>query len=187
MAINRAPFNALVDDDGSGLTGTLWNKAQIKAVILDPVDAAIGAELLKGNNGINNATAFSTVDNLPVPPLGVNDVLVILFQFQTTSQDVAAVSLWAENTPFATLTPLPLPANTQLAARITIRPGQGQPNLFGAIVEGLISTGARNDRFSWTAVTPVVWTAGFALTMNHHGMGAGGALLWQWNVYRLKG
>lgn len=41
MAINRAPFNALVDDDGSGTTGTIWNKSQIQYVILDPVDAAI--------------------------------------------------------------------------------------------------------------------------------------------------
>jgi len=38
MAIDRAPFNALVDDDGSGLTGTVWNKAQINAVLLTPID-----------------------------------------------------------------------------------------------------------------------------------------------------
>jgi hypothetical protein len=37
--INRAPFNALVDDDGSGTTGTVWNKNQIKTVLLDPIDA----------------------------------------------------------------------------------------------------------------------------------------------------
>jgi hypothetical protein len=39
MAINRAPFNALVDDDGSGNVGTVWNKNQIKSVLLDPIDA----------------------------------------------------------------------------------------------------------------------------------------------------
>ena len=42
MAINRAPFNALIDDDGSGLTGTVWNKAAIQGVLLDPIDALIG-------------------------------------------------------------------------------------------------------------------------------------------------
>jgi hypothetical protein len=42
-AINRAPFNALVDDDLSGLTGSAWDKAAIKNVILDPVDAALAA------------------------------------------------------------------------------------------------------------------------------------------------
>jgi hypothetical protein len=42
MAINRAPFNALVDDSGNGLTGSIWNKAAIQNVLLDPIDA-IGA------------------------------------------------------------------------------------------------------------------------------------------------
>lgn len=44
MAINRGPFNALVDDDGTGLTGSVWNKAAIQAVILDPADAAYGGK-----------------------------------------------------------------------------------------------------------------------------------------------
>jgi hypothetical protein len=39
MALNRTYFNALVD--GDEFTGTLWNKQQIKDVILDPVDAEI--------------------------------------------------------------------------------------------------------------------------------------------------
>jgi len=43
MAIDRGPWNALVDDDGSNLTGSIWNKAAIKTVILDPTDAAIVA------------------------------------------------------------------------------------------------------------------------------------------------
>jgi hypothetical protein len=38
VAINRAPFNALVDDNGSGLTGSIWNKAAIASVLLDPID-----------------------------------------------------------------------------------------------------------------------------------------------------
>lgn len=43
MAINRGPWNALVDDDGSNLVGSVWNKAAIKDVILDPADAALAA------------------------------------------------------------------------------------------------------------------------------------------------
>ena len=39
--INRVPFNALVDDAGTGTTGTPWNKQAIKDVLLDPIDAAI--------------------------------------------------------------------------------------------------------------------------------------------------
>lgn len=41
MAIDRTAYNALVDDDGSGTVGTVWNKARIAGVILDPVDAAL--------------------------------------------------------------------------------------------------------------------------------------------------
>jgi len=41
MAIDRGPWNALIDDDGSNLVGTIWNKDKIKTTILDPVDAAL--------------------------------------------------------------------------------------------------------------------------------------------------
>ena len=41
MAIDRAPWNALIDDDGSNLVGSIWNKAAIKTVLLDPIDASL--------------------------------------------------------------------------------------------------------------------------------------------------
>jgi hypothetical protein len=41
MAINRGPFNALVDDDGSNTLGTIWDKAHIASVLLDPTDVAL--------------------------------------------------------------------------------------------------------------------------------------------------
>jgi hypothetical protein len=41
--IDRTPYNALVDDNGTGTTGSVWNKAAIKTSILDPVDAALAA------------------------------------------------------------------------------------------------------------------------------------------------
>jgi hypothetical protein len=43
MAINRGPFNTLVDDDGSNLVGSVWNKAAIQTTLLDPIDALVGA------------------------------------------------------------------------------------------------------------------------------------------------
>ncbi len=53
MPINRAPFNALVDDTGTGLTGSIWNKAAIKSVLLDPIDAA----------GISDVIAWTPTDS----------------------------------------------------------------------------------------------------------------------------
>lgn len=41
MALDRTVFNAWVDDDGSGATGTLFGKTEIAGGILDPVDAEI--------------------------------------------------------------------------------------------------------------------------------------------------
>jgi len=41
MAIDRGPWNALIDDDGSNLVGSIWNKAAIKTVLLDPIDASL--------------------------------------------------------------------------------------------------------------------------------------------------
>lgn len=41
--INRGPFNALVDDDGTNTVGSPWNKTAIKDVLLDPIDVALAA------------------------------------------------------------------------------------------------------------------------------------------------
>jgi len=70
MALDRTWFNALVDDDGSNTVGTVWNKAQI-AALLDSVDAALIAEsrrtvwtpaLVSTVEGNNVALAGSTID-----------------------------------------------------------------------------------------------------------------------------
>jgi hypothetical protein len=62
MAINRAPFNALIDDDGSNTVGTVWNKAQIAYVILDPVDAALGVVSANLTFQTNGSIVRNTLD-----------------------------------------------------------------------------------------------------------------------------
>jgi len=54
MPIDRGPWTALVDDDGSNLVGSIWNKDKIKTVILDPTDAAIAAQVGLPTGGANN-------------------------------------------------------------------------------------------------------------------------------------
>lgn len=44
-SINRTAYAALVDDDGSGNVGSIFNKNAIKTVILDPIDAVFAAAL----------------------------------------------------------------------------------------------------------------------------------------------
>ena len=80
MALDRGPWNALVDDDGSNLTGTLWNKDAIKTVILDPTDAAILAPpgaVRVGTAHADGALAGGNVDNYR-PPNGENCYIWIL-------------------------------------------------------------------------------------------------------------
>lgn len=46
--INRTNYNALADDDGSNTVGSLWNKNQIKIVLLDQIDAILAANVVFG-------------------------------------------------------------------------------------------------------------------------------------------
>jgi len=90
MAINRGPFNALVDDDGSNTVGSIWNKAAIAGVLLDPTDAALLATVVPRTDtgtvtdwapGLSGTTLiqWSGVSNLAVNTLagGVRGQTVI--------------------------------------------------------------------------------------------------------------
>jgi hypothetical protein len=65
MAIDRTAFNALVDDDGSGTTGSVWNKAAIDSVLLDPMDAAlVGQATVSGTPAAQQLALFSDADTI---------------------------------------------------------------------------------------------------------------------------
>jgi hypothetical protein len=42
MALDRTWYNTLVDDDGSGMTGSVWDKADVDA-LMDAIDAEVGS------------------------------------------------------------------------------------------------------------------------------------------------
>jgi len=58
MALDRTNYNALVDDDGSGTTGSIWSKTAIKDVILDPADSAYALNL-QTTTGTGNQADFN--------------------------------------------------------------------------------------------------------------------------------
>jgi hypothetical protein len=64
MAIDRAPWNALVDDDGSNLVGSLWNKAAIDTVLLTPIDASL-RKICYGTTTTDNLTLAAYNDFRP--------------------------------------------------------------------------------------------------------------------------
>ena len=95
MAIDRAPWNALVDDDGSNLVGTVWNKDKIKTVILDPVDAALASSPTEIPSG--GATADVLTRDLAVPTFGskwapINTVVDV--PFNAASYGVYPAGSW---------------------------------------------------------------------------------------------
>jgi len=65
ITIDRAPWTALVDDTGQNLDGSIWNKAAIKGVLLDPIDASLAkaAQLAGGNTftGIQTVNVSLTI------------------------------------------------------------------------------------------------------------------------------
>lgn len=57
-SLNRAFFDAWVDDDGSGTTGTIWNKTAIDQ-LLDAVDAALASSFTPTAHATSHAAAGS--------------------------------------------------------------------------------------------------------------------------------
>lgn len=53
MALDRTWYNSLVDDDGSGLTGSVWDKADVDS-LMDAIDAEIAR--LDGKFGASTFT-----------------------------------------------------------------------------------------------------------------------------------
>jgi hypothetical protein len=79
VAIDRTPYNALVDDDGSNTVGTLWTKAKVASVLLDPIDAAIATVGISCR--ATNASGTLSVASATVVPV----------TFATEAFDMAAV------------------------------------------------------------------------------------------------
>jgi hypothetical protein len=72
MSINRAPWNALVDDDGSNTVGSIWNKQAIKNVLLDPIDVA----LLQAGRVVQTTTLTGAQHDFGLTYPGVDTTLV---------------------------------------------------------------------------------------------------------------
>jgi hypothetical protein len=74
ILINRAPWNALVDDPGNNLEGTPWTKDRIKTVLLDPIDVALAdvddgttKDAAQDNQITNNTNAIAALQGVGSP------------------------------------------------------------------------------------------------------------------------
>ena len=100
MAIDRGPWNALVDDDGSNLVGTIWNKDKIKTVILDPTDAALAPPwiLIPHNPAMYTAAAgswtVSAANQSTFRYCVIGKIAFFALMLQATSNSASTPRLW---------------------------------------------------------------------------------------------
>ena len=183
--INRAPYNALVDDDGSGLTGTVWNKAQIKNVILDPADVAYGrgmtlvhaVEAVSGTVGYHNLTSAS------IAGFTALDTLLVMFQFQ--SFVVASTVQFFKNNQ--AMTAITMAANETSIGRVWAKQAALQPTGCLMALESLVVPGSTRRDAAAFVVTAEAWTAAWPFVINCTGVPAGGNLYWSVAIYKLAG
>jgi len=113
ILINRAPWNALIDDSGNNLDGSLWDKAAIKSVLLDPIDVAL-ADVDDGTTKdaaqdtliTNNANAIGLINAGPwsnVPYAATNFKVVQGTGVWTVTAGNQGSYCWLKLTPYTVL------------------------------------------------------------------------------------
>lgn len=166
MPINRAPWNALVDDNGTNTTGSPWNKAAIATVLLDPIDAAIGTWITYAvtwaNTGSANALGNgSLVGRYQLP--GAGKTMLIQIRLAFGSGTVSGSGAWVFGLPFAADDSYVQPVMVSITDNdFGYRIGAGQ--LYGGGSQIVpYGSGAPNGIFS---TLPMTWTAGDVLEIN---------------------
>jgi hypothetical protein len=173
MSLNRAPFNALVDDDGSNTVGSLWNKAAIQSVILDPVDAFVSngglwtpyATVWAGGDGIGPTPGNAIVSGRYFRVGKWVDVAIVVSMGSTTSYGTS--SYWVFSLPFQ-------PAIVVGAQEVSLRGFAVSSN--GGVRQGLtgsyITTAGLQAAYLLTGAgalvnptTPFTWSANAVLSI----------------------
>lgn len=202
MPINRAPYNALVDDAGTGTTGTPWNKQAIKDVLLDPVDAAIAGVSLTRLASASGSTVNTGAENLTaiaLPVLALTDQ-VLVHVTATYSGGTAPIVLdltivnGATDNGGITLTGTTgagdFNPNNLSAFTVSVRPAlPGGASTLMLAYGGICIGGTQTRGF------PSIRNSGAALTNPNNvlmfrqmsGVPAAAQVFWTWSVYLLKG
>jgi hypothetical protein len=202
MAINRAPFHALVDDDGSNSLGTPWNKAAIAGVLLDPIDAAIaagGVTLLGTKSGATTTAGAELLGPVACPALAVGDAVLVQVTVVHSggTAPISGLEIMAfDNVATASLILTgttgvgDLGANGSGTYRVTLRripPGAGGHLLL--LGTGAAMAGFAQNRGAVCGVYGAVdFTAGAgSVYLRHYGIAAGVTLYWTLTGHLLAG
>lgn len=171
MPINRGPFNALVDDDGTNTVGTIWGKTPIKDVLLDPIDAFVS----NGGTWSPYVPVWAGADAVG-PGLGNGllsgrylrigqwvDVAIVLVMGFTTTYGTS--SYWTFSLPFPPVLVAGAPSQSvTFRAGAMTAGGAAQPGLvayaFGAACYGVTGAGGLVN-----PTTPFTWSPGAMLSI----------------------
>lgn len=171
MPINRAPFNALVDDDGSNTVGTVWNKTQIKNVLLDPMDAFVSNGGVwtpyvpgwAGADGFGPGIGNGVLSGRYVRIGQWVDVAIVLTMGSTTTYGTS--SYWTFSLPFAPFVGAGAPYQS-----ITFR--GGAMTAAGSVQPSLVAYAIGSTCYVVTAsgglvnpTTPFTWATGATLSI----------------------
>lgn len=192
--INRAPWTALVDDSGQNLDGSIWNKAAIKTVLLDPIDAALATQatttptILAKANGTNTGTGNVTYANVLIPALAQTESLRVLLSFTQTGGAGSALYIVGNGEPIVRLDDLPGSAivnGITLIVDIVIRMQQVNTKAFASIVLGG-AVGSGGYRSQAVTLSVPDWLAGgWNLGITSTAQAAGGTQYYAWEVIKL--
>jgi hypothetical protein len=172
MSINRGPFTALIDDDGSNATGSIWNKTAIKNVLLDPIDAlpavtgqwSTYAPVWSGGGGTPPTLGNGILSGRYLQLGHWIEVAIVLKTGTTTTYGVS--SYWTFSLPFAPL----LVAQVQevfLHGAPTAASGASYPGATAYYIGGaspavllVLPSGSLVNE-----ITPFTWSTGAALAV----------------------
>jgi hypothetical protein len=196
MAINRAPFNALVDDNGTGTTGSVWNKAAIQGVILDPVDAAIVAAVpavtpivVGSKRGTSTDPAVANLHNIAVGTVGLYDTIEVEANFHTAPGQFQALRLFylgaaSSYYEIARLDAVCGAGTKQIMSVTTrLRAAALGVTAIEATSWGAATTGPGQTQLVFTNLAGAdTFISTWTLALQYAGVPAGDTLWWAWTV-----
>jgi hypothetical protein len=199
VPINRAPFNSLVDDDGSNTTGTLWDKAAIQYALLDPMDAALATStitVLATSSGVNYSTGVASLGNVLMPPLLVTDTVRAIIMLTQGGTAGGQLSLDAQGIGFlirlddmnggslTSATPIGM-WDVLLHPELTSAQGLRALGQGGVMAAGASATGAPGMRMTYVQPAGLNWqVGGWTLSLDSFSQAAGAQQVWAWTVIK---
>ncbi len=186
----NAPLIGGGNNAAIGPIASVLTNGQVLGGVTGAAPAGVGgATLIFAAQGTDGTTSATTVSSVALPALTNKDVLLVITNLETATQNTAQPFLYSVTDAVNLGVVSPSPLVTTVAQYATTYISQRQGNTASMAVSSSImhmdgSGVAGNGQFS--AVT-ALWSSGWTLGLRHGGVTSGGTFKYQWSVYRLAG